>query len=237
MPYFYGNYGGGNTGGVLRGTPPVTRNLIIINIIVFIAYLINREFMTAEFALFYPTSRYFHWWQVLTHMFMHGGFWHILFNMYTLWLFGSVVENIIGPKKFVLFYFVCGLGAAALHTGVEYLQMQSFMEGAALGNSVAMQNISMIKLTPTVGASGAIYGVLIAYAMLFPSSKMTPLFPPVTLSAKWMVIVFAAIELLTGMTGTVTGVAHFAHLGGMLIGWLMILIWRKRGKLFDKNSF
>ena len=170
-------------------------------------------------------------------MFMHGGFWHILFNMYTLWLFGSVVENIIGSKKFVLFYFVCGLGAAALHTGVEYLQMQSFMEGAALGNSVAMQNISMIKLTPTVGASGAIYGVLIAYAMLFPSSKMTLLFPPVTLSAKWMVIVFAAIELLTGMTGTVTGVAHFAHLGGMLIGWLMILIWRKRGKLFDKNSF
>ena len=237
MPYYYGNYGGGNTGGFLRGTLPVTRNLIIINIIVFIAYLINREFMTAEFALFYPTSRYFHWWQVLTHMFMHGGFWHILFNMYTLWLFGSVVENIIGSKKFVLFYFVCGLGAAALHTGVEYLQMQSFMEGAALGNSVAMQNISMIKLTPTVGASGAIYGVLIAYAMLFPSSKMTLLFPPVTLSAKWMVIVFAAIELLTGMTGTVTGVAHFAHLGGMLIGWLMILIWRKRGKLFDKNSF
>ena len=237
MPYYYGNYGGGNTGGFLRNTPPVTRNLIIINIIVFIAYLINREFMTAEFALFYPTSRYFHWWQVLTHMFMHGGFWHILFNMYTLWLFGSVVENIIGSKKFVLFYFVCGLGAAALHTGVEYLQMQSFMEGAALGNSVAMQNISMIKLTPTVGASGAIYGVLIAYAMLFPSSKMTLLFPPVTLSAKWMVIVFAAIELLTGMTGTVTGVAHFAHLGGMLIGWLMILIWRKRGKLFDKNSF
>ena len=237
MPYYYGNYDGGNTGGFLRGTPPVTRNLIIINIIVFIAYLINREFMTAEFALFYPTSRYFHWWQVLTHMFMHGGFWHILFNMYTLWLFGSVVENIIGSKKFVLFYFVCGLGAAALHTGVEYLQMQSFMEGAALGNSVAMQNISMIKLTPTVGASGAIYGVLIAYAMLFPSSKMTLLFPPVTLSAKWMVIVFAAIELLTGMTGTVTGVAHFAHLGGMLIGWLMILIWRKRGKLFDKNSF
>ena len=165
MPYYYGNYGSENRG-FLGGTPPVTRNLIILNIIVFIATLINQEFMTAEFALFYPTSRYFHWWQVLTHMFMHGGFWHILFNMYTLWLFGSVVENIIGSKKFLLFYF-----------------------GAALGNNVALQNIAVIKLTPTVGASGAIYGVLIGYAMLFPASKMTLLFPPVTLSAKWMVIV------------------------------------------------
>ena len=235
MPYYYGIYGSENRG-FLGGTPPVTRNLIILNIIVFIATLINQEFMTAEFALFYPTSRYFHWWQVLTHMFMHGGFWHILFNMYTLWLFGSVVENIIGSKKFLLFYFVCGLGAAGLHLGVEFLQMQSFMEGAALGNSVALQNIAVIKLTPTVGASGAIYGVLIGYAMLFPASKMTLLFPPVTLSAKWMVIVFAAIELLTGVTGTVAGVAHFAHLGGMLIGWLMIFYWRKRGKLFDKDS-
>lgn len=232
MPYYYGS----ENRGFLGGTPPVTRNLIILNIIVFIATLINREFMTAEFALFYPTSRYFHWWQVLTHMFMHGGFWHILFNMYTLWLFGSVVENIIGSKKFLLFYFICGLGAAGLHLGVEFLQMQSFMEGAALGNSVALQNIAVIKLTPTVGASGAIYGVLIGYAMLFPASKMTLLFPPVTLSAKWMVIVFAAIELLTGVTGTVAGVAHFAHLGGMLIGWLMIFYWRKRGKLFDKDS-
>lgn len=236
MPYYYGNYGS-NDRGFLGSTPPVTRNLIIINIIVFIATLINREFMTAEFALFYPTSRYFHWWQVLTHMFMHGGFWHILFNMYTLWLFGSVVENIIGSKKFVLFYFICGLGAAALHTGAEYLQMQSYMEGAALGNSVALQNIATIKLTPTVGASGAIYGTLIGYAMLFPSARMTLLFPPVTLSAKWMVIVFAAIELITGITGTAAGVAHFAHLGGMLIGWLMILYWRKSGKLFDKNNF
>ena len=232
MPYYYGS----ENRGFLGGTPPVTRNLIILNIIVFIATLINREFMTAEFALFYPTSRYFHWWQVLTHMFMHGGFWHILFNMYTLWLFGSVVENIIGSKKFLLFYFICGLGAAGLHLGVEFLQMQSFMEGAALGNNVALQNIAVIKHTPTVGASGAIYGVLIGYAMLFPASKMTLLFPPVTLSAKWMVIVFAAIELLTGVTGTVAGVAHFAHLGGMLIGWLMIFYWRKRGKLFDKDS-
>ena len=232
--YYYGN-NGGRSGGFLSSLPPVTKNLIIINVIVFLASLFNENFMIGTFALFYPTSQFFHWWQVVTHMFMHGGFWHIFFNMYTLLIFGCVVERIIGSKKFLLFYFVCGLGAVALHLGVEYLQLQSYMEGAALGNAAAIQNIAIIKNTPTVGASGAIYGVLMGYAMLFPESRMTLLFPPVTLSAKWMVVVFAAIELLTGVTGLASGIAHFAHLGGMLIGWLMILAWRKRGVLFDKD--
>ena len=168
-------------------------------------------------------------------MFMHGGFWHIFFNMYTLVMFGTVVERYLGPKKFLLFYFVCGLGAAALHMGVQFLQMQSFMDSVALGHPGAMQNITSIRMTPTVGASGAIYGLLIGYAMLFPESRMTLLFPPVTLSAKWMVVAFAVIELVTGVSGVNSGVAHFAHLGGMLIGYLLILMWRKRGVLFDKN--
>ena len=232
--YYYGN-DDGRRGGFLSSLPPVTKNLIIINVIVFVASLLNQNFMIGTFALFYPTSVYFHWWQVVTHMFMHGGFWHIFFNMYTLLIFGCVVERIIGSKKFLLFYFICGLGAVALHLGVEYLQMQSYMQGAALGNATAIQNIAMIKNTPTVGASGAIYGVLMGFAMLFPESRMTLLFPPVTLSAKWMVAIFAAIELFTGVTGISAGIAHFAHLGGMLIGWLMILSWRKRGVLFDPN--
>ena len=232
--YYYGN-DGGRRGGFLSSLPPVTKNLIIVNVIVFLASLLNENFMIGTFALFYPTSQYFHWWQVVTHMFMHGGFWHIFFNMYTLLIFGCVVERIIGSKKFLLFYFICGLGAVALHLGVEYLQMQSYMQGAALGNATAIQNIALIKNTPTVGASGAIYGVLMGYAMLFPESRMTLLFPPVTLSAKWMVAIFAAIELFTGVTGLSAGIAHFAHLGGMLIGWLMILSWRKRGILFDPN--
>ena len=232
--YYYGN-DGGRRGGFLSSLPPVTKNLIIINVIVFLASLLNENFMIGTFALFYPTSPYFHWWQVVTHMFMHGGFWHIFFNMYTLLIFGCVVERILGSKKFLFFYFICGLGAVALHLGVEYLQMQSYMQGAALGNATAIQNIALIKNTPTVGASGAIYGVLMGYAMLFPESRMTLLFPPVTLSAKWMVVIFAAIELFTGVTGLSAGIAHFAHLGGMLIGWLMILSWRKRGVLFDPN--
>ena len=235
MPFYFGNYGSDGGGRGIMSDTPVTKNLIIINCIVFLATLINREFMTVTFALFYPTSYYFHWWQIITHMFMHGGFWHIFFNMYTLLIFGTVVERIIGQKKFLLFYFVCGLGAVALHLGVEYLQMQSFIEGAAVGNMTALQGISDIKMTPTVGASGAIYGVLIGYAMLFPESKMTLLFPPVTLSAKWMVVVFAVIELFTGVTGMQAGIAHFAHLGGMLFGFLMIRCWRKRDILFDKD--
>ena len=231
----YYEYDNGRRGGFLASLPTVTKNLIIINVIIFIATLINQEFMIGTFALFYPTSPFFHWWQVVTHMFMHGGFWHIFFNMYTLLIFGCVVERIIGSRKFLLFYFICGFGAVALHLGVEYLQMQSFMHKAAEGATNAVQQIEALKYTPTVGASGAIYGVLMGYAMLFPESKMTLLFPPVTLSAKWMVVAFAAIELLTGVTGLASGIAHFAHLGGMLIGWLMILWWRKRGVLFDKD--
>jgi len=218
-------------------TPRVTKNLIMINVIIFVATLLSKTFMTTQFALFYPTSPYFHWWQFVTHMFMHGGFWHIFFNMYTLFLFGSVVERMIGEKKFLIFYFICGLGAAGLHTGVEWLQMQSFMNEAATGSAAALQQIAMLKSVPTVGASGAIYGVLLAYAMLFPESRMTLLFPPITLSAKWMVIAFAVIELLTGVTGWASGIAHFAHLGGMLIGWLVIKFWKRQGTLFDRENF
>ena len=216
----------------MSAVPQVTRNLILVNVLIFIATLINEEAMISRFALFYPTSPYFRCWQVLTHMFMHGSFWHIFFNMYTLFIFGSVVERILGSKKFLFFYFVCGLGAAALHMGVQYIEMQSFLSSESM---VAVQSIAQLKLTPTVGASGAIYGVLIGYAMLFPDSKMTLLFPPVTLSAKGMVIVFALIELFTGVTGLASGVAHFAHLGGMLIGWLAIIWWRRRGVLFNRD--
>lgn len=221
--------------GFLSGVPTATKNIILINILIFVAYLINENFMISHFALFYPASKYFRWWQVVTHMFMHGGFWHILFNMYTLYMFGSVLERMIGTKKFLIFYFICGLGAAALHTGVQYIQAQSLMNDIAAGVGSAINSYAQLKVTPTVGASGAIYGVIIGYAMLFPQSRLTLLFPPVSMSAKWMVIVFAAIELLTGMTGTVAGVAHFAHLGGMLFGWLLIKYWRKKGTLFDRD--
>ena len=219
----------------LENVPRVTRNLIIINVLMFIGTLVNEEAILKAFALFYPTSPYFHWWQYITHMFMHGGWWHIFFNMYSLFIFGSVLERIIGEKKFLIFYFVCGLGAVALHTGVQYLQAQSYMAEIAKGSKEAMDAYQMLKMTPTVGASGAIYGLLTGYAMLFPDSKLTLIFPPVTLSAKWWIIIFAAIELVTGVTGVASGIAHFAHLGGMLFGFLLIRYWRKKGTLFPNR--
>ena len=220
----------------LENVPRVTRNLLIINVLMFVGFLLNQEKMTTAFALFYPTSPYFHWWQYITHMFMHGGFWHIFFNMYTLFIFGSVVERIIGEKKFLIFYFVCGLGAVALHTGVQYLQAQSYMAEIAKGSKEAMEAYQVLKMTPTVGASGAIYGLLIGYAMLFPNAQLTLIFPPITLSAKWWIIIFATIELVTGVTGVASGIAHFAHLGGMLFGFLLIRYWRRKGTLFP-NSY
>lgn len=218
--YYYGNDGGGRRGGFMSNVPTVTKNLIIINVIVFLfTWVLERRdstFMNA-FILFDPSTPWFHPWQLITYMFMHGGFWHILFNMYTLFIFGSVVERIIGSKKFLVFYLICGVGAAGFHLLVTALL--SGMSG------------------PMVGASGAIYGVMLAYAMLFPESKLTLIFPPVTLSAKWMVIVFAAIELVTGVTSTVEGIAHFAHLGGMLLGFLIIKFWKSRNILFDHDKF
>ena len=225
MSYYGNNYGGG-FGGCISSLPPVTKNIVAINVLLFIATLVNQQFMVANFAMFYPTSPFFRPWQIITHMFMHGGFWHIFFNMYSLLMFGTVLERSIGSKKFLIFYFVTGLGAVALHTGVEWIEAQIFMANEQV---MAYHNLLM---TPTLGASGAIYGVLIGYAMVYPQSRLTLLFPPVTLTAKWMVIIFAAIELFTGITGTADGVAHFAHLGGMLFGWLLIRMWRRQGKLY-----
>jgi len=215
-------------------TPDATKNLVLINIIVYVATVLGGDFMYNLFALYYPASKFFHFWQPVTHLFMHGGFMHIFFNMYALWIFGSVVERMIGTKKFLIFYFVCGLGAAALHEGVNFLEAQNLLNQIADGSQQAMTQYARLKATPTVGASGAIYGVLIAYAMLFPQSRLTLIFPPVSLKASTWVLIFVGIELITGIAGTTDGVAHFAHLGGMLVGWLLVSYWRKRGTLFDR---
>lgn len=221
MGYYYDN---GNN--FISQIPTVTKNLVAINILMFIATLVNENFMVTNFAMFYPASPFFKPWQILTHMFMHGGFWHIFFNMYSLLMFGSILERSLGPKKFLIFYFVTGLGAVALHTGVEWLQARVF-----IANGIA-QAYQQLLMTPTLGASGAIYGVLIGFAMLYPQARLTLIFPPIPMTAKWLVIIFAAIELFSGINGIQESVAHFAHLGGMLFGWLLIRWWRKHGKLY-----
>jgi membrane associated rhomboid family serine protease len=223
-----------NRGGFMANVPTAVKNIIIINALIMVMTALNKTFMYETFALFYPTSPFFHWWQPVTHMFMHGGFWHLFFNMYTLFIFGTVLERVWGTKKFLVFYFVTGLGAALIHTGVEWIQMQSWLGAAADGSPAALASIHAMKMTPTVGASGAIYGVLMGYAMLYPDSILTLLFPPISLKAKWFVLIFAAIELLTGVTGTGGGIAHFAHLGGLIFGFALIWYWKKNRTLYSR---
>ena len=230
--YSYDNGSYGRGGGFFGSVPPAVKNIIIINILVMILTALNEQYMISHFALFYPTSPYFRPWQIVTHMFMHGGFWHLFFNMYTLFIFGTVLERVWGTKKFLIFYFVTGLGAALIHTGVQFIEAQVYISQIAENSPHAMAAYQALKLTPTVGASGAIYGVLIGYAMLFPDSVLTLVFPPVSLKAKWFVIIFAVIELLTGVFSIGGGIAHFAHLGGMLFGWLLILYWKKNRKMY-----
>ncbi len=197
---------------------PMTMHLIIINVLVYLATKVSPQFMYQNFSLFYPTTPWFKVWQPLSYMFMHGGFWHIFFNMYSLYIFGKAVEQIIGRQRFTILYFAAGFAAAAAQLGVQALDP-------------AIQGV------PTVGASGCVYGVIVAFAMIFPEARLTLIFPPVTLSAKWMAIIFIGIELFTGVTGTQAGVAHFAHLGGALIGWLLIWWWYKRNKNNNNRSY
>lgn len=221
--------------GFFGNIPDAVKNIIIINVIVWIATALTGDAMYEKFALFYPTSIFFKFWQPITHMFMHGGFWHLFFNMYTLYIFGSVLERQWGTKKFLIFYFITGLGAAALHMGVQAIEAQMWLAQAAEGSHQAQMSLQVLKLTPTVGASGAIYGLLLGYAMLYPDSVLTLIFPPVSLKAKYFVLIFAAIELITGVTGVGGSIAHFAHLGGMLFGWLLMLYWKKNHRLYSRD--
>ncbi len=207
--------------------PTVTKNIIMINILVMIMMFLKEEFMIKYFALFFPTSPFFKPWQIITHMFLHGGFFHLFFNMYTFFIFGSVLERIWGPKKFALYFFVTGIGAALFHMGVQYLEIKMISNPEH-----AMMAQAILNRTPTVGASGAVYGLLLGYGMLYPDSTLTLIFPPVSLKAKWFVLIFAAIELALGLSGKDLSIAHFAHLGGMLFGFLMILYWKRKGTLY-----
>lgn len=217
---------------ILGSMPPVVKNLLLINVIMYVITLITGNFMYEYFALYYFKSPLFKPFQLVTHMFMHGGFTHIFFNMYTLFIFGGVLERVWGSQKFLLYYFVTGIGAALLHLGVMYLQLQGYIADVNAGDLMARANIQALFFTPTVGASGAIYGLLLAYGMLFPNNVMQLIFPPVALKAKWFVLIFGALELLLGLSGRGGNVAHFAHLGGMIFGFFLILYWKKNNRMY-----
>ncbi len=218
--------------GFWSNMPPVIKNLVIINSIMLLISMITGNFMYEKFALFYFKSPLFKPYQLVTHMFMHGNFVHLLFNMYALIIFGMVLEQIWGSKKFFIYFMVTGLGAAALHSFVLWLEVSSLEGAYKAGDIMASVGIENLMRTPTVGASGAVYGVLLAYGMLFPNNVLQLLFPPVALKAKWFVIIFGAIELFLGISNTGSNIAHFAHLGGMLFGFFLIRYWKKNNRMY-----
>lgn len=214
-------------------TPPVVLNLIIANLVVFLAMkLYDSNMMYANFAMFNVDFRclgeadmtLFKPWQPLTYMFMHSAydFSHIFFNMFSLWMFGRTLELEMGWKRFLIYYIVCGVGAALFQMGVAQIDLAHLEVGSK--DWVEYMTI------PTVGASGAIFGLLLAFGLLHPNALISLIFPPITLKAKWFVIIYGVLELLLGVTGSMSNVAHFAHLGGMFWGWLLLLWWRHQAR-------
>lgn len=236
--------------------------LLIINVIFFLGSQILGPVSYQLFSLWFVENENFAVWQVLTHMFMHGDFMHILFNMYALWAFGSPIEQMLGQKKFLFFYFSAGIGAALLHTLVNYFTFQSGysalleagMDPAGINqlletgsyNTAILNSVSAEMLqdfyaavnTPAVGASGAIYGILVAFGMLFPNVELFLLFVPVPIKAKFFIPALIAIDLFSGFTGYSLfggGIAHFAHVGGALFGFIMMWYWKRNQ--FNQNRW
>ena len=217
--------------------PVVVKNLLIINGILFLADLVMPRFgidLSSILGLHFFMASDFHIYQIFTYMFMHGNFTHLFFNMFALWMFGNTLETIWGPKRFLLFYILCGLGAGLMQEGVQYIEYVvklSQYQTVNLGGGNLIPMSQYLNMMTTVGASGAIYGLLLAFGMMFPNSLIY-LYFFVPIKAKWFVIGYAVIELLTGVMSASDGVAHFAHLGGMLMGLIILLIWKKKGRLY-----
>jgi membrane associated rhomboid family serine protease len=195
--------------------PPVTRALLFANIAIYLLQmLLPGNFLIAHFALWPPgPSEYadvpgFQIWQLVSYGFLHGGFTHIAFNMLALWMFGGAIENLFGARPFALYYFVCVIGAALAQLAVVHFFTGGFY--------------------PTLGASGGVFGLLLAYGMMYPHARIMLLFPPIPMPAWLFVTGYGALELFLGITGTQAGVAHFAHLGGMAFGFVLIQYWRGR---------
>jgi len=227
----------------------VVKNLLIINIICFFGANIF-DYSLRFFGVFYPDSPFFKIWQVITYMFMHGGFNHLFFNMFALFMFGSVIERVLGSRRFINFYFICGIGALILQYGVQAVEVyqitgtvraRELIDFDFLSNRITSQlNLSQNELstlasiyaTPLVGASGAIYGLLLAFAYLFPNMSLFLLFIPIPIKAKYFIPILIVIEIYLSFSSPGSSVAHLAHVGGALFGFLLLKIWGiKRGHI------
>ena len=221
---------------------PITKNIIILNVIVFVlAYIFPQ--MLGYLAAFFPTSPYFKSWQIITHMFMHGGFMHIAFNMLTLASFGPVLERFLGDKKFLILYFLSGLGAFVLFNLWELFQLYQdakpmIAEGYAFSDILygnfgeiprnleeSAMSVAEILKTPMVGASGAIFGVIAAFSVLYPNAEMFIMFIPFPIKAKVLFPIAIVVSLFLGISGSGGNIAHFAHIGGALVGFLLVKYW------------
>ena len=222
----------------MRQIPTITKNLLIINIICYMAKMVlgGRIDFDGLFGLHFFLAQDFHIHQLLTYMFMHASFTHLFFNMFALWMFGGTVERIFGEKRYLIYYIICGLGAAVCQEISQFVQIY-----ALLPSEVPIEHMFHLsyadKLTlnafTTVGASGSVYGILLAFGMSYPEERIF-IFPlPVPIKAKWFVILYAAIELGSALTSRGDGVAHVAHLGGMLFGYILIKFWRKTSDTFN----
>ncbi len=232
------------------GLPPVVKNIILINVLMLIVTFVVRNIMgidlTGILGLYFPKSEHFMPLQIITHMFMHGGLMHLFFNMFALYMFGAILENVWGPKRFFIYYMVCGLGAALVHESVIAIQYTKliaalgpdqlqlvlndgnayFNEGRVFADE-GMKSLQMLLNVPTVGASGAVFGILLAFGVLFPNTQLMLLFPPIPIKAKYFVLGYGALELYLAFAQPGSNIAHAAHLGGMLFGYFLIRYWRK----------
>ncbi len=234
----------------LMGLPPVVKNIILINVLMLIATFALKNIMgidlTGILGLYFPKSEHFMPLQIITHMFMHGGLMHLFFNMFALYMFGGILENVWGPKRFFTYYMVCGLGAALVHESVIAIQYAKligslgpdqlqlvlndgnayFNEGRVFADE-QMKSLQMLLNVPTVGASGAVFGILLAFGVLFPNTQLMLLIPPIPIKAKYFVLGYGALELYLAFAQPGSNIAHAAHLGGMLFGYFLIRYWRK----------
>ncbi|MBX2817718.1 MAG: rhomboid family intramembrane serine protease [Saprospiraceae bacterium] len=201
----------------------VVKQLLILNVLFFVATTMIFPQYFGYLAVYYPATDLFRPWQLVTHMFMHADFGHLFFNMFALFLFGSALESYWGGKRFLTFYLASGLGAVAI-----YLLVLHWEIGAL---PAAHQAALMARPTPMVGASGAVFGLLAGYGMMFPESKIMLLIPPIPIKAKYFVLIYGVLELIFGISGRNTGVAHFAHVGGAICGAALVYYWRKNRKV------
>ncbi len=228
----------------MREIPVVTKNLIAINVLMFLALLafersgIDLNNLLGLHLFLAPDFRPY---QLVTYMFMHGGFTHILFNMYAVWVFGSILERVWGSSRFLFYYIVAGVGAGLVQEAVQYIYYATTLAQYTqvnMGGGFIVPMAEYLNLWTTVGASGAVYGILLAFAMTFPNEKLFMIPFPFPIKAKYFVLIFGALELFTGLSNNAgDNVAHFAHLGGMIFGLLMILYWRKKGKIDGPYNF